>query len=163
MKYFKRKYSMIEKYRQANSISPGSKVREEEKKVVNPVRSMFWFYLIIIKKKSITLSCTQILILHKLFPPRASISYLLETCHSYKFQCQFLTNKSAFYSMGLCSAWLKILWKLPQVFFLYPYGLLTESGCPHFLTYYNLLVKLLPRRTPEVVAFKWLLKWLIFI
>lgn len=41
MKYFKRKYSMIEKYRQANSISPGSKVREEEKKVVNPVRSMF--------------------------------------------------------------------------------------------------------------------------
>lgn len=117
MKYFKRKYSMIEKYRQANSISPGSKVREEEKKVVNPVRSMFWFYLIIIKKKSITLSCTQILILHKLFPPRVSISYLLETCHSYKFQCQFLTNKSAFYSMGLCSAWLKILWKLPQVFF----------------------------------------------
>lgn len=98
----------------------------------------------------------QILILHKLFPPRSNDLYLLETHCNYKFQCQFLINKETYHEFLLLV--IKDIVKASTNIFLYPHGLLIESGCPRFLSQYNLLVKLLPHRTPEVVAFKWLVK-----
>lgn len=100
----------------------------------------------------------QILIPHKLFPLRSNnLLYLLETCCNYKSQCQLFINKE------ICPLFHGVLFCLIEDIV----KASTNIFCTHMDSVLNLAVFTsclsttylsLPHRTPEVVAFKWLVK-----